>query len=262
MDRESDFRWDAAEEFPHLAAAPIVEAVIEWRARAEHWPADDLRAKLVERLPDYPQCHPQQRVEFQAAASAENTAARVQQDREHGVRFESADQRQIAQFTRDGFAFSRLQPYENWERFSSEARRLWRIFVELVLPTEIQRLGVRFINRLALVSFADAGSWLAQAPRRVKSLQLPVTRFWYHTTYEVPQHPYQVSLIETIQPNAPGDVGAAGLVLDIDVVTTAPLPLDDERLQLSLQQMRKLKNSAFFGLLKKRRIELLERSPA
>ena len=38
------FHFNLDEEFPHLPSAPIVEAVIHWRARAEkQWDADSLR---------------------------------------------------------------------------------------------------------------------------------------------------------------------------------------------------------------------------
>ena len=52
----------------------------------------------------------------------------------------------VAQFTRNGFVFSRLKPYEGWETFEAEAKRLWCIYRELAEPSEVQRLGVRFIN--------------------------------------------------------------------------------------------------------------------
>jgi uncharacterized protein (TIGR04255 family) len=134
MAREG-FRIDLNESFPHLAAAPIVEAVIDWRARAERqWEPGDLQAKIAERLPEYPNRQLQHLLEFAAQGvmgANESHAAASQRSGWHGIRVSTPDELYIAQFTRDGFTFSRMHPYNEWASFSAEARRLWRIFVEL-----------------------------------------------------------------------------------------------------------------------------------
>ena len=54
---------DPAQEFPHLARAPIVEAALEIRARAEApWEELALLEQLKARLPDYPNRTPATRV--------------------------------------------------------------------------------------------------------------------------------------------------------------------------------------------------------
>jgi uncharacterized protein (TIGR04255 family) len=49
------------------------------------------------------------------------------------------------QYKTDMFVFSRLQPYEGWDSFYSEARELWDI-VYKSLNISPQRVAVRFIN--------------------------------------------------------------------------------------------------------------------
>ena len=66
-----------------------------------------------------------------------------------GLKCQSEDSFYVVQFNKDSFVFSRLKPYEDWEKFSQEALRLWEIYCELPEPTEIGRIGLRFINRLA-----------------------------------------------------------------------------------------------------------------
>ncbi|MEX2120640.1 MAG: hypothetical protein WD847_13690 [Pirellulales bacterium] len=67
MNLAQGFLLDFGEKFPHLAAAPIAEAVIQWRARATKWPdSEQLRQHLTEELPNYPECRPQHQLELKA----------------------------------------------------------------------------------------------------------------------------------------------------------------------------------------------------
>ncbi|MBM4091685.1 MAG: TIGR04255 family protein [Planctomycetes bacterium] len=242
------FKIDLSESFEHLPNAPIVEAVIHWRARAERKlePAallDQLKAKL----PDYP--HSQRQQEFGVATqiSAEGESVR-QHHAWHGYRFESADKLQIAQYTRNGFVFSRLKPYQDWEKFQAEAQRLWCVYRELAEPSEIQRLGVRFIN-LIPVKPREVASLLTLPPRSPQIMKLPISAFLHQTKFNIPDHPYELNVVQTIQPPAPPERDSTGLILDLDVGTTRPIAFDE--IENRLLQMQSIKNKAFFSLLKK-----------
>ena len=56
----------------------------------------------------------------------------------------------VVQFRPTGIAFSRVKTYDRWETLESESLRFWEMFVELTEPPIIERLGVRFINQIAL----------------------------------------------------------------------------------------------------------------
>src|SRR5207244_403675 len=65
-----------------------------------------------------------------------------------GLRFRSVDEKHIVQFNRDGFVFSRLEPYTNWVNVSRGGLRLWDMFKEMAKPVAIHRIGLRYINRI------------------------------------------------------------------------------------------------------------------
>jgi uncharacterized protein (TIGR04255 family) len=44
-----------------------------------------------------------------------------------GFKFTSLNKQQILQAQIDGFTFSTLAPYDRWELFRDEARRLWEL---------------------------------------------------------------------------------------------------------------------------------------
>ena len=92
---------DVTEQFPHLPHAPIVEAVIEIRARAEiAWEEGVISGQLKPKLLDYPQVASQN--EFQQEVKF--GVGQVPEAKQHnlgwkGLRLQSADQRHVVQFS-------------------------------------------------------------------------------------------------------------------------------------------------------------------
>lgn len=249
------FEIDFTETFPNLARAPIVEAVIHWQARVERkLDPDDLFEELKIRLPDYPKTQPQRELAMQAQIESDGTSTQLHRSQWLGFRFESENGRYVAQFTRNGFVFSRLKPYENWDLFEEEAQRLWRIYCEMAAPTDIQRLGVRFINVIAPAFPENLDALLSEPPRIPTKLELSFLEIMYQSRYEIPGHPYRLNVIQALQPPNP-DSDSFGLILDLDVGTTHPMSVDDQSLKQRLAEMHWIKNKAFFTFLTSEAIE-------
>jgi uncharacterized protein (TIGR04255 family) len=233
------------------------EAVIHGQARAERpWEPNDLQAKMAERLPEYPNSCFQRQLEFAAQGVMgpnESHATASQRSSWHGIRLSTPDKLYIAQFTRDGFTFSRMHPYNEWASFSTEARRLWRIFVELATPSEVQQLAVRFINRIATATLDNLGDYLKEPPTCPSSL--PLSGFVYQSTFKVPDHPFEIGVVKMMQPVTPVIPQEQGLILDVAVFTSSPVACDEHVLDRFLPEMRWLKNRIFFKLLTEKAID-------
>jgi uncharacterized protein (TIGR04255 family) len=238
-----------SENFPQLSRAPIVEAVLDLRAKPSvQWDQEAFKQQLKEVLPDYP------KIEAQRAFKGEIKAGVGQPPEQrvidlgwNALRFRSADKLQVAQFRKDGFAFSRLKPYQNWNPFTAEALRLWGVFVKVMRPEAIQRVGVRFINRISFP--ADGFSledYFLSSPQPLVALGLVPAGFLYRDTLIVPETGYKVNLVRTIQPPE-GTPPSLPVILDIDVFINSPMELDDTALRQRLGEMRWLKNKVFFG---------------
>jgi uncharacterized protein (TIGR04255 family) len=243
------FEINLGETFAHMPNAPIVEAVIHWQARPEQIPEPEkLLAELEEKLPGYP--NPQRQHEFGVETHIGPDGPTIQQHQTwHGFRFESEDKYHVAQFTRNGFVFSRLKPYESWSPFQTEAMRLWAIYCELMSPPEISRLGVRFINQIAPASVAGLKDWLTMPPCCPENMPMPLKQFMHQNLFGVPNHPYNLNVIQAIQPpDGTSESEHHSLILDFDVFTTHPLKIED--VTDRLQEMRWIKNKAFFTFLK------------
>jgi uncharacterized protein (TIGR04255 family) len=248
MSPPSRFTIDLNEEFPSLEHAPSIEAVIHWQAHADQ-PLDQttLKNELAKRLPDYPICQPQHNIAIEASGTLDGSSEVIHRTQWNGFRLQDISNRHVAQFTPVGLVFSRLEPYEKWETFQTEAMRFWDIFLELAAPTAIQRLGVRYINRIALENGEKPSTYLNTVPPSLPGIELPTESFFYQDTYRVPDHPYYINWVRTIQPQQPYSTDGQALIVDIDVFMTEFIALDRESLIQRLYEMRWIKNKIFFS---------------
>jgi uncharacterized protein (TIGR04255 family) len=250
------YRIDLAEEFPHLNRAPIAEAVIDIRAHAG--PAWEEKEVLKALPPDsvaYSTAQPlyevQQQVTFNPGATPSASSGREWV----GIQFSSDHGHNIVEFARDGFSFHRLPPYEDWGTFYDEAMRLWKIHAAAAHVQQIQRIGLRFINRIQLSpTEARFEDYIQHAPSAPAGMELPHTMFFHHDTLLVPGHPYEINIIRTIQPPQAPTTGLA-IILDIGVSTVEPFNLDENDIGRKMVEMRWLKNKVFFGSITKKAIE-------
>lgn len=235
------------EKFPHLVSAPIVEAVIDLRAQSiEAFDEATARAYLEPRLEGYKFLDSQQelkhQIKIEAGSPPQQTITKIWK----GVRFQNSEGKNTASYNRDGFVLSRLAPYQHWDAFLDEAMWLWRIFQDMAKPEAISRIGLRFINRIELPpGDGDFERFIDPAPQSPRDMDLPFLGFLHQESLAVPDYPYAVNLIRTIQP--PLGSGGFAIIIDIDVFTHEVGVYRDDRIMEMLQEMRWLKNKTFFG---------------
>ncbi|MCX5727781.1 MAG: TIGR04255 family protein, partial [Nitrospirae bacterium] len=162
----------------HYARAPLTEALIDIRVEL---PSEvglpnllTLQTGQENTYPNRQECliaHGEMSVGSEVRASARQTS--------NGYRFSSQDNRQIFQARRDGFAFNRLAPYETWESFRDEARRLWTLYRSIANPKNITRIGVRYINRLDLpLPITDFKGYLRTVPEISSSMSQGLSSYF------------------------------------------------------------------------------------
>ena len=260
MSVSGNIKIDLAESFPHLPRAPIVEAVIDVRGRAETpWEEAATQARLKTELPGYFQLDSQRQVRYELGMAPGQEPQQAFHDLGwRGLRLQSQDKLHIAQFNRDGFVFSRLQPYESWDQLIAEGMRIWRIHQGIAHPSEVQRLGLRFINRILLPpKDMDFEAYLVAPPKPPSSLDLPFHGFFHNETLAVPGYPYAINIVRTIQRPQPPEPDRLGLILDHDVFTVEPFTVQQEILERQLAEMRWLKNKVFFGSITEKALAIL-----
>ncbi len=238
---------DLTEKFPHLSKAPIVEAVIAISVvPSVTWDETSLQSELKKRIPDFPKVETLREARVQIVPPGQPGKPAFEDVGCVGLKFHSNDNLHIAQFNKGAFVFSRLNPYADWGKFSREALRLRTIYCELLKPTEVRRIGLRFINRIAIkqekIELAD---YYKYPPAPLKELDWTLTGYLHHDVMQVPGTAYSVNLIKTVQ-NVPRKIG---LILDIDVFMQNPFEYNELHIKECLEEMRWVKNKVFFGSL-------------
>jgi hypothetical protein len=252
---------DLGEKFKHLPRAPIVEAVIDIRARASvDLDEEHLRLQIEASLPGYHFLDSHQEIQQEIKVEAGQPLSQTIRFDWKGLRFRSEDEKYIAQFNRDGLVFSRLEPYQDWAQLHSEAMKLWLVYMEVAQPLAIDRLGLRFINQIRLpVSEFQLEDYLKSAPQPPVGLDVPFANFMHQDTLTVSGHPYVINVIKATQPFAVGEHPGNALILDIDVLATKTYALENgAELKRHFLEMRWLKNKVFFGSLNDKALLLFE----
>lgn len=240
----------------HYSKAPITEAVIDLKVNL----AVDTNVSALEGLTgslqqDYPERQDLMTIQgqFQGGQSVSATASQSR----IGYLYVSEDKKQILQAKLDGLSFSRLAPYENWESFRDEAKRLWAVYVAAVQPEGIHRLAVRYINRLDLpLPLEDFKDYLQTVPEISSDLPQGLSNFFLQL--EIPQEDLQGTLVlnEALIPPASSDV--ISVVLDIDLFCLVDFSCHGDTAWDLLEKLRVRKNEVFESCLTDKTRRLLK----
>lgn len=249
-----------SEIYPFLEKAPIQEAVIQLSGRAGgDWDEQRITSILKEKLPTFSKTQSLRGIMAEMRLQQGATTAHESKDLGWlGLVMRPDDEKQVLQFQRDFFAYSRLSPYPGWESFSETALTMWKIHQEVAAPSEVVRVGIRFINRIDLPIEGKLENYLHAPPIEPVGMDFPYLNFLHSETLAVPGGEYAIQITKTIQPSIDQDPSKFGLIIDIDVFTLQLSSIDTDELNLRLGKMRSLKNKAFFGSLKQSFINKLK----
>jgi uncharacterized protein (TIGR04255 family) len=247
---------DLEQDFETLKHDPIAEAMITFVGRAKtEWTPHTTGRRIAEALSDYPSGQHMNFARFSFAMNPQGEPAKSAEPPSStataenlgwaGLRLTSTDGRQIVSVARDNLSFSRLAPYPGWTKVSGEMRRLWRIHRDIAGVDSIERIEIRYVNRLEVPSqdfdpaaffhgFGEAPEGMARGP------------FLHQDTLHHVALPRCVlNLIRTFEIPAPMS-NTVPLIVVLEAVHAEPIPADDATIDGRLAEMHWLKNHAFF----------------
>ena len=241
--------------YPILAKAPITEALIDIRIRVR----DDLKIDQLYSIyesisKEYPNKKERSlwegRVEFKKGEIPVSTDAEMV----NGYVFISADEKQVFQARLDGFTFNRLKPYETWDCFRDEARRLWEKYSEVTSP-EITRVALRYINKVELpLPITDFSEYLTAAPIVPAGLPQGVTSFLSRVVIHEPEISAAGIITQALEQMVDPDI--IPVILDIDVFKQKSEGMSEEEAWQILERLRNFKNKIFFKSITEKAREL------
>ena len=238
----------------HYRNAPITEAVIDIRVEpSPGFSADDL--KNVSAGADYPTISPQHISvgQIQRGHSPSATAS----SQHSGFVYKSSNSKQILQAQIGGFTFSRLAPYQRWELFRTEAKRLWAAYRSIAKPISVSRIAVRYINRINIpLPLHDFKDYLRTVPEVSPDLPQRLSGYLMQLAMPLEDIRGRGLITETIIP--PPNPNLVSILLDIDVYVPSTLPSDSELMWEIFDKLRDKKNLVFNACLTAKAKELFK----
>lgn len=243
----------------HLNNAPITEAILDIRVKL---PANVKSNVLLSAHSQMGQQYPnkQERKKWEGQIVIEQS--QVSQTNPvvgevDGYLFRSSDNKQIVQFRLDGFTFNRLKPYETWESFRDEGRRLWNLFVETVSPEQITRIALRYINHLFIPGpIIDFDDYLTAGPAVPEKLPQGVTSFLTRVVIYEPTTRASGIITQALEKIVKPDI--LPIILDIDVIKESQFEVNYQEMWEAFEKLRHFKNRIFFESITEKTLELFQ----
>jgi len=207
--------------------SPIVEAVCEFRFAAESR-YDVLIYGLV--FDKVKSRYPNRRTRQQISLESEVGEGHVQQRIGNPVttiQFVSEDEKSLIQIDPDKVSFIRRSPYVSWEDFRQEIRRGIQNYSSVVSGRKLERIGLRYINRIELPEREVKLTDYLKAVPRIPDPQAPaVIRTWAQRQEIVYT---ENSAVMTVQAGSINDeeIDGAAFLLDFDYATAEIIPSFD-----------------------------------
>jgi uncharacterized protein (TIGR04255 family) len=159
-----------------------------------------------------------------------------------GYFFKSADGLQVVHARRTGFGFSRLAPYQKWEAFFEEAKRIWFLYRQAIGPVRLTKWTVRYINKLFLPEGEPMGNYLQVYPHIPEGLPQELRRCFLRL--QIPVAEPQGLLTQQLIGLPKEEAGKEAFLLDNEFSFSA-IGLSDETMWDQINSSRAVKNKFF-----------------
>ena len=251
----------------HYAKAPIKEALIDIKFKLPPDVTPLTLSSIFRKVSDdYPQVENTLSVENKSDLKVGQSVLNQTKTSFTGSRFLNHDGNQIFQARTDGFTFSRLSPYEDWQSMRKEAQKLLNVYVEHTKAQEITQITVRYINKLALpLPMQDFSVYLRTVPDI--SADLPQGVSDYLMQLRIPDQEIDglISITEAIFPKEQQEKEFLSVLLDIGLSCNASFKMDastDTTTNLSdcwefLEKLHVRKNDVFEACITDKTRELI-----
>ncbi len=244
----------------HLDKAPITEAIIDFRVKLS---IDfqvktflDLKKYKGDQFPNY-----RERRAFKGGIRIKNGKPESQFAEDqgiHGYFFTTADEKKVAQFRIDGFTYSHLKPYSDWEMLRDEAKELWKIYHSMTKPEAITRIAVRFLNHLDIpLPITDLSNYLTAPPKVPDDTPGVISNFLSRIVVYNQDSDIATNIIQALDKSAKPDKFIT-IILDIDSFKVGEFKNRDCEMWQVFEELRIIKNQIFFNSITEETTRLFE----
>lgn len=226
----------------HYRNAPITEALVDFQVQLpKEVGLEILDPYRLEISRAYPR--EQNRIEMQAQFSGGEMPGAKTEQRQIGYAFYSEDGKQVVQARLNGFTFSRLAPYETWEKMQAEAKKHWDIFRRLVKPVKVVGVALRYINQIVIPQAQiDLKDYFRVYPDIPPELDTNISS--YYVSVQIAQTDLDCMLM-LVQAGVPTPPGTVGIILDQALARQNTEFRSEDELWELLGRLRHRKNFVF-----------------
>jgi uncharacterized protein (TIGR04255 family) len=166
----------------------------------------------------------------------------------NGFRFTDAEGKYVLVCRQNSFSLSRMAPYEDWETFRDEARRVWSVFNEKYDPPKVTGLNIRYVNRIEipwkLGKKIDFRWYFRTFPEVSSDIDVGMAGFFMRLDVPLTSIDARLILNQAMLPAASPDPESISVLLDSDIVSGSA-PGNEEEIWSRYETLRKAKNDVF-----------------
>lgn len=165
-----------------------------------------------------------------------------------GRKLTSVDNTSVISIMPTQLSISHLAPYSNWDMLYGEARDHWNVLSKITKRKTLSHVSARYINRIDipvgkngsvdLHKFFNAGLSL---PPYVQAMALQTFHVNCSLLHVSEQYRYVLQLASTPSPL----IDHVSFTIDIDVMTTGSVPVNEDKIWSLVDSLRKHKNDLF-----------------
>lgn len=177
-------------------------------------------------------------------------------DTKLGIKLSNRDLPYIAQIKSDGFTFSMINEYQNWETFSKKAKTIWNKYKKHLKPQKITKLAVRYVNRIDIPALSfQMEDYFETYPKVIKGSKSQLTAFFLQA--QIPQEEGGLAVINQTA-TQPIKAGYTSIILDIDVFDPQIFKASSPKLWKRIDLLRTQKNELFENSITNKTRELFQ----
>jgi uncharacterized protein (TIGR04255 family) len=215
----------------HFKHAPIIEALFRFSIVSGETDRSTQVAQVCERLSD--------RYEAKVAPTDRDGRPTLRE-----AEMRSNDGLFTVRIDGDGVGCSRLAPYNSWEDFVGEARRVWNIYRDVLQPVEIESFLTRYRNKLVIPIGFPLRRFLNVYPV-MPDRDVLFDHVQLFTQTSIANPPGKL-IVYLAGPWGTAEEGQVNILLDNGFLFSIR---DENAIWRNLDNIRKIKNDTFLGQL-------------
>jgi uncharacterized protein (TIGR04255 family) len=231
--------------FEHFERAPIILSILQFRYKTiENFNSDRFKEKGKLIKSDYSEIRERyiQQIHFTGNKPDGTTNVSLDDKKIDGVQLISKDKKKNLVIGEDRFTYEMHGNYSGWEKFSTEARKLWELFQDELGGIHLTGLSLRYINRINLPGdFHDISDYFTTFIQSSSGEHMLNTFQLKYTTTE-PENNMTIHVGHVLEPPIEGNYP---YLFDIDVIYSSDIQNDSSAIWEIFNTLRFKKNYIF-----------------